>query len=99
MYFYSLYRGHYLKFSFPQAITFMLAGPIAAAYFGFIEVSALYLLILFVPEDPQHWLLFHGAYVLFGLAMLPILMKIRRYRRANFSDIRGRFQKCNSVWP
>ena len=99
MYYFSLYRARYLKFSFLHVLAFLLTGPIAAARYGFIEIAVIYLVVLIIPFDPYHLLLFHGTYVLLGIVMFPILMKIRNYRRTDHSEIYGRFTKGNSVWP
>ena len=99
MCFYSLYQARYLKFSLFHALAFMLTGPIAAKIFGFVELAVFYILIVFIPANLNNWILFHCAYVLFGLAVLPLLLRVRRYRRTELSEVYGRFPRRNSVWP
>ena len=99
MYFYSSRQARYLKFTLFHFAGFFITGPLSAALHGFVAFSILYLFILFLPPDISYFLIFHIAYVITGLTVLPILMRMRRYRRTNYSEIYGRFPKRNSVWP
>ena len=98
MYYYSLYQQRYLKLSFIPIIIFLVFGPIAALGFGFVEISALYAVVIFLSSESSHLILFHLGYLILGVFLIPLSLRMRNYQRANQSDVIGRFPRRFTLW-
>ncbi len=98
LYFYSTRRVQYLRITAFHIVAFLLFGPIAAEVYGALEIALLYLLVLIVPPEPAQLAMFHIVYLVAGVALFWLSLRIRHYQYAPGSEVRRRFRRRATLW-